>query len=825
VIRRIVISLAALLAGFIIVWLMLLALGVTVRLDVLRDPIEIAASEVLGREVRIDGAIEVRPTLGPTVVVRGLRIASPIGWHGIDLLQADRVEATLGLVALLRGSPCIARLLIQNVSIALQTRGDGSRNWHNDENRAATGYAPSRSLPGSEALAIWQRELQELSLRNIALSYRDDRTGQHFRFKFDEISGSTLPDQPLDLLIRGGIRQESYVAHLTGGNLSGLLAYTVNWPLQVTLNMAGTNLVLNGKMDALHPEQGPALDFDLHGVRLPVVGESMMHGRLGTSDSGLDLAIREARFGQSTLHGRVSARFDTARPHINAELQASTLDATVLSGTGSSYERDGSSLTRTEGGSPPVRSSVIPGWLGSIDIDAVITVREFVHTPVDIRNTSLKLSVRDGRLNAPLAALIADVPFHGELAVNRQDERSALELKLIATDAGTGNLVGKLTGIEGIRGKIKHIVFQAATSAIGTIDFLNGFDIGLNITGARFSYGNVANGRPVDLTLDDLALAIPAGKKMSLSAHGTLLSDAYAVDFTGGTLKQLLRQEEWPLDLSATGSGTTLGINGSLAGARGATQARLYIHLSGEHLGDLADWFGVSPCSKAPYTARGQLIISANIGRLQFLQARLGGTQLNGDLDWSVDEQLPLLHAVMHFDALDPADLDGLTPLVKSGEGDAVKKGFVIDMPILPSPVRLRNADIKLAIEHILIKPVEFTDVSLSSQIRGGRLMRSPFHAHIGTSSFQGYLDPSGAATDVIFKFEGNDKDSGNRLNELFSNAVRWAGSAAVVPLQWLLKHELSARGADNCRGSSRRSRDHTESRPVKPAASTSGLH
>ena len=78
--------------------------------------------------------------------------------------------------------------------------------------------------------------------------------------------------------------------------------------------------------------------------------------------------------------------------------------------------------------------------------------------------------------------------------------------------------------------------------------------------------------------------------------------------------------------------------------------------------------------------------------------------------------------------------------------------------------------------------------------------MRSPFLAHIGATSLSGYLDPSGTATDVVFEIEGNDKESGSLLENLFSSTVRWAGSAAVIPLQWLFKKELSAKGADDCR-------------------------
>ena len=792
-IRRIVLSLAALLTGFIIVWLTVLALDITVRLDVLRDPIETAASRAIGRQVRVHGRIEARPTLGPTIVVHDLRITDPGGQEGIDLLLADRVEARLGLIDLLRGRPYITRLLIEDASINLQTRADGSQNWHTGDNRSAVDLVPSRRPPVTRTLAIRQRELKDLSLHNIVLSYRDDRTGAHYQYNLDEVSGSAMPGQPLELLIRSAIQQEACVARLSGGNLSALLASPVNWPLEITMEMGGAQLVLNGALDASQPDQGTVLDFELHGERPSTAGESVMRGRLAASSSGLELTVMEARFGHSTLQGRVSARFDAPRPRISAELQFPVLDATLLAGSGTYPHHPAD-------GSPAGRLADIPGRLETVDLDATITVREFVHSPVDIRNTNVKLTMRDGILSAPLNALIADVPFHGELSVNRQSGSPAQKLTLEAGNVGAGKLIENLTGLGGIRGKFNRIEFHAASSDAGAEDLLNGFDIGLKVRGAKLSYGNNTGGRPVGLTLDDLALTIPRGKELAVIAHGSLLNEPFAINFTGGAPADLLRQEEWPVDFSATGSGATLGINGTLAGAPGQSQTRLDLSLSGERLGDLADWFGVSPCAETPYTARGQLIISGDIRRLQFLQVQLGKTQLDGDLDWSVDERTPLVHALLHFDAMDPDDLDGLIPILDSGSEQSEKKGIAINMPLLPRRIEIKNADIKLTVEQLLLKPVEISDISLSSKIRGGKSMRSPFHARIGTTRFTGYLDPSGAATDMVLEIEGDDKDSGSLLKNLFSTAVRWAGNAAVIPLQWLFKKELSNKAADDCR-------------------------
>ena len=115
------------------------------------------------------------------------------------------------------------------------------------------------------------------------------------------------------------------------------------------------------------------------------------------------------------------------------------------------------------------------------------------------------------------------------------------------------------------------------------------------------------------------------------------------------------------------------------------------------------------------------------------------------------------------------------------------------------SPIEVRNADIELATAHIPLKMVDISDVALSMRIRQGRLQRSPFHAQLGNASFQGYLDP--ADTEAVLVFENVDIDSaaGERMDKLFSSAVRLVGNSAVVPLHWLISKQLSDEDSVDC--------------------------
>jgi hypothetical protein len=394
---------------------------------------------------------------------------------------------------------------------------------------------------------------------------------------------------------------------------------------------------------------------------------------------------------------------------------------------------------------------------------------------------------------------IAAVPFHGELVVAGQGTEPVVELALSATDADAGGLLTALTGTTGIRGRFRHIGFQASARGGGATGMANRVALALQADGARLSYGHGTGERSVAVSLDELALTLPAGEAMTLHARGSLLDEPFAVELMAGGLEALLVEETWPITLSATGSGAVLDVTGPLATGHADTATRLNVDLHGKRTGELAAWLGVSPCAAASYMLRGQLVLAEDIGRLQFLQLQTDRTRLNGELDWSGDDQIALLHAVLHFEALDPADIEALIPLVNRDADADAAGGIAIDMPVLPARVEIINADIDLAIAHILLELVDITEVSLAAQVRDGELQRSPFHTHIGTASFQGYLDPANAETAVVFENEDDDSTAGGRMDKLFSNAVRWVGSSAVVPLRWIFRKKFSAGDPADC--------------------------
>lgn len=734
--RRIATVCGVMLAGVFITWLVVLGLGIAIPLDGFRKPIETAASRALGREVRIDGALALRPSLGPTVVAHDVRILGPAGQG--DLLRAGRVAVRLAAVALLRGESHSVRLLVEDASIDLETGAAVAGGTDPAAPGEANAEVYPRLLAASALMLARQPELRELVLHRVVFNYRDDGTGQPYQVTLDEAGVHTRPGQPLELMLRGRFQQRPYTIDLTGGQLADLLTPSWPWPVRAEVNVADTRLVLNGKLEALL--QGLVMTFEL-GIEWPA-----------------EFARIAASFGAAPLAGRLSLHADQSRPVVTGELQLPTLDAVLRFGAGAGPARDTADLS-TRGGE----------------------------------------ALADRPVSVPLTFSIADVPFHGQLSVAGPGTQPVVELALSATDANAGGLLTTLTGTTGIRGRFQHIGLQARVLGGGAAGIVNRLAVALQVDGAALSYGNAAGARPVAVALDELALSLPAGETLVMRARGALLDESFAVEFTAGGLETLLLDERWPIRLSATGGGAVLDVSGPLAVARGNTPTRLQVGLYGKRIGDLAAWLGVTPCAAASYTLRGQLVLAGDSRRLQFLQVQTDRTRLNGELEWSGDNQIALLQAVLHFEQLDPADFEALIPLVNRQSDDGASRAIAIDMPVLPRRVEITNADIDLDIAQILLKLVDITDVSLSARIREARLQRSPFRARIGNAGFKGYLDPATAETGVVFENEDYDSAAGGRMDKLFSSAVRWVGNNAVIPLRWIFRKTFSAGASADC--------------------------
>ncbi len=582
-----------------------------------------------------------------------------------------------------------------------------------------------------------QPEWQEIVVRPLLLSYRGDR--EHaYEIRFDQVSIRNQPGQAFELAIEGRIQEQPYNINVKSGRREGPLTAGASWPLQGKLRYAEMGLLLDGRLQI--SRQGLVLTSAL------LIDWPAAHSRFA------------AQLRQVALTGALSLDTKGDRPLVRGELRLAEFDALLRFGAG-------------------LDSGPLTG-------DAPFT---------DLRPAAVSLAT------VPVAFDLAGASFRGRLHLLERAGKLLPELTLSATDVNAGALLARLAGREDIRGKVERLGFQASLQTQDEDSLLNRVALALRAVGSRLSYGSASGKRAIDVTVDELELSLPAGDEMALQARGTLLEEPFSAQFTAGGLEALLLDKSWPVTLSVRGSGAVLDVDGSVASAQSDTATRLQLGLYGERLGDLSIWLGVSPCAITPYLLQGQLVLEREIGRLQFVTLQTDQSRLSAELDWSGYIQGDRLLAMLRFETLNTADLEALIPLVTHSAEKGLASRVAIDLPVLAQQVEITNADIDVAIEHLPLKPLDITDVSLLARIREGRLQRSAFHAHLGGARLRGYLDPTTDGTTVVFE-NGNDETAASgRLSKLFSDALRWAGSSAMVPLRWFIEKKLFAADPAEC--------------------------
>ena len=124
--RKVVIAVFTCVLALTAILVLLLA---TLDIGRYRGLIEAQASQAVGRDVKLAGAMGFDLALHPTLVAEQVSVANP-SWASRPLLATfERVEATIGLLPLLARRVEIHRLALDGADIGLERAADGHPNW------------------------------------------------------------------------------------------------------------------------------------------------------------------------------------------------------------------------------------------------------------------------------------------------------------------------------------------------------------------------------------------------------------------------------------------------------------------------------------------------------------------------------------------------------------------------------------------------------------------------------------------------------------------------------------------------------------------------
>lgn len=251
--RRTVLIVLAAAAGLTALVVVAAAIAIkTVDLHTVIGPIQARVKAITGRDLAINGPIDVKVSLEPKIMPSDVAFGNAPGSKTSDMVRIKRLDVQVALLPLLSRRFEVVEIALTDPVIVLETDAQGNANWDFGTPSTTTASTAANN-PAATALAVGN-----VSIDNGTLTYVDGTTGKTTRVVIDRLLIRTRRgDGPVEAEFRGKIDD---VAVALSGNLGPLDALRANrWPYPIDAKgtidekatTVKTKLVIDGKVTRL----------------------------------------------------------------------------------------------------------------------------------------------------------------------------------------------------------------------------------------------------------------------------------------------------------------------------------------------------------------------------------------------------------------------------------------------------------------------------------------------------------------------------------------------------------------------------------------------
>ena len=293
------------LIGLVLLSVIIAVIYVSANLGQHKNKIEKIVEEATGREVLIEGDLHLGLSLIPTVAVDGVSFGNAAWGTQPQMATVKSIEVKIALLPLLSGDIMVERLILIEPDIFIETDAEGRGNWVFGERLPEQAARPETETTAPTLPAVGVREIE---ISEGRFRYRAGDSGQTTTLVIKRLSAwAEDTNSPLKLDLAVAYNDHAIDASATLGALKTLLANQA-FPLQLTVDSAGAQITIDGKLGQPMEGKGLALDIamktdslgnlsGLAGTELPPLGPMEVSARLSDSDAGYQLEGLKARAG------------------------------------------------------------------------------------------------------------------------------------------------------------------------------------------------------------------------------------------------------------------------------------------------------------------------------------------------------------------------------------------------------------------------------------------------------------------------------------------------------------------------------------------------
>jgi len=484
--------------GVLVALIVVAAIGLYTFLhsSVLLAQAQSRASKATGRAVTI-GALDVDWSWTPVIHLRNVDLANSDWGEAERMFTADTLSFAIKPWPLLGGHVVLPFIRIENPTVSLEKRKDGTGNWDFSENPvAATAVEAVRPDERSEAPFIGQLEITKGKI-----AYRDAARKLKLDGDIDLAAGEAAGSDPtVQFKAEGTLEDRPLKLTFTGGSIAMLRDTEHPYPLDLRVDYGATFITLKGTVgdpftfgnaDVEMHLKGPDLAdvFPLLGIPAPSTPPYDLAGQLKRTAKEWRLEDMKGKIGNSDMRGVVAVEPRDKRSFLTAKLTSNNLDFDDLGpliGLPPNTAETASKEQKKEAAELKAEDNLFPDKplqvekLRAMDMDVTLDAKKVNAAPyLPVKAITFNVKVDDG--NAQLSKLnmaVAGGTITGKMGLDARKDTPLATAELFAQNLDlatffkgseyvetTGGKVGGKVTLEG-HGRSLAEVFGTADGAI-----------------------------------------------------------------------------------------------------------------------------------------------------------------------------------------------------------------------------------------------------------------------------------------------------------------------------------------------------------------------
>jgi uncharacterized protein involved in outer membrane biogenesis len=428
--------------------------------------------EATGRDMRIEGDLDLTGSLSPTVVVEGVSFANAPWGLRPQMVTVKRFEAKVALIPLLRGDLQVKRLILIEPDILVETDARGHSNWEFFGLMMTQEPKPPAEADDRGTLAL---DIAEVQIEKGRLTFRDGISGKTVTLAVKNFSArSDSFNHPIALDLAATFKGHPFNVTGTLGAFNKLVK-NESLPVELAVKTGDTEVNVDGSVARAMKGKGIDLALTmksksladlswLAGTDLPDLGPIRITAKVSDEKGAYTVKDLKAAFGKSDLSGDVTVAVGGMRPKVSARLSSTLIDLTKV---------------------PPTNPLPLLKALLSADADGTFKAK-YIHAPgMALKQVDAALNPKSGRQRANLALTMkadsladlsrlagTDLPAFGPFSITAKvsEEKEAYTVKDFKVTVGNSDLSGEVTVALG--GKRPNVSARLASVLIDFLDFM-----------------------------------------------------------------------------------------------------------------------------------------------------------------------------------------------------------------------------------------------------------------------------------------------------------------------------------------------------------------